>query len=49
MSIKRISINIEEELYKQVKHIAVDQNINVSDLIRNLLVEFAEKYKFERG
>lgn len=43
MKKKRINLTINEDVYKDLKKKAVDEDISVSQLIENLAVEYLSK------
>ncbi|MBN2028271.1 MAG: type II toxin-antitoxin system CcdA family antitoxin [Actinobacteria bacterium] len=46
---KRINIYIDEDVWKQAKHICVDRGVSFSDLVEELLVEYLEKQGKGKG
>lgn len=48
---KRIQTGLwmDEKIYKELKHIAVDENISISDLVEKAVIEFLKKYRREQG
>lgn len=46
---KRVNIYISENIWKQARHISIDHNISVSELVERLLVECLEKQEGKKG
>ncbi|MEW6555063.1 MAG: CopG family transcriptional regulator [Actinomycetota bacterium] len=46
---KRVNIYISDDVWKQARHISIDNNISVSELIERLLVEYLEKQSKKKG
>lgn len=42
---KRVSILIDDELHKKLKHLAIDNNLSLKDLIEQLIQEGLKVYK----
>lgn len=45
MKKKRINLTMSENIYKQLKKQAVDENISVSQLLENLATEYLKSQK----
>jgi len=42
---KRVSILIDDELHKTLKHLAIDNNLSLKDIIEQLIHEGLKVYK----
>lgn len=47
--IMRTMIYLEEETHSELRHIAVDERVSMSELIRRAVDEFLKKYKRKGG
>ena len=49
VKIVKTMVYIEEEAHNQLRHIAVDERVSMSELIRRAVDEFLKKYKQKGG
>lgn len=47
MSAIIVSCRLERDIHKALKHLCIDQGINLQDLIKRLLLEWIEEQKGE--
>ena len=42
---QKFTMNIDSELLKKLKHIAIDEEMTVTEILTKLITEYVEKYE----